>query len=83
MTPKTPHSSQNKKIKMKLQERSPQCEGSVVKVINGSIKYEILIHMWEKKKTETGNLKPSLQMVRDKRINGDAKQMVFTLRIPV
>lgn len=52
MTPETPHSLQNKKIKMKLHERSPQCKGSVVKVINGSIKYEILIHMREKRKTE-------------------------------
>lgn len=51
---------------MKLHERSLQCEGSVVKVIDGSIKYEILIHMWVKKKTKFRSLKPSLQMLRER-----------------
>lgn len=68
-TPETPHSSQNKKIKMKWHERSPQCEGSILEVINGSIKYEILIHIWEKRKTEIRNLKPGLQMISKRQKN--------------
>lgn len=56
---------------MKLHENeiTLQYEACVVKVINNCIKYEILIHMWEKGKTEIRNLKPSLQMVREKQRN--------------
>lgn len=54
---------------MKLHERSLQYEASVVKVMISCIKYEILIQMWEKRKTEIRNLKPSLQMVRKNQKN--------------